>query len=92
MADKIDGVDPNKSNPNNPKQENQAPPDPSNTSSIGQKVEQGVAGIKEGLSEQSNEWEDKQERGIPVHTETNKAESYIKKPSPEEMNTEDQQA
>ena len=61
MADKIAGIDPNVTNPNHPGKD-QAPVDPSNTSSIGQKVEQGVIDTKEGISEQSNEWEDKQER------------------------------
>lgn len=47
MADKISGIDPNVTNPNNPGKD-QAPVDPSNTSSIGQKVEQGVIDTKEG--------------------------------------------
>ena len=61
MAEKISGVDPNVTNPNDPGKE-QAPVDPSNTSDVGQKVEQGVIDIKKGISEQSGEWEDKQER------------------------------
>ena len=65
----------------------QAPPDPSNTSNVGQKVEQGVINIKEGISEQSGEWEDKLERTIPErNAESEKAKNYLKNPSPEEMN------
>ena len=76
------------SNPNNP-QPNDAPPDPSNTSHIGQKVEQGVISKQEGISEQSSAWEDSQERnpaGDALIDE--KAERYIKDPSPEENNIE----
>ncbi|MEJ7684224.1 MAG: hypothetical protein WKG06_41500 [Segetibacter sp.] len=40
MDNKIHGVDPNVTNPNNPGKD-QAPVDPSNTSNIGQRVEQG---------------------------------------------------
>lgn len=91
MAKKIDGVDPNVTNPNNPGKD-QAPVDPSNTSNIGQRIEQGVIDTKEGISEQSSEWEDKQERTIPQDSGINsKAESYIKDPSPEEMNIDDKQ-
>ncbi|MDQ6815553.1 MAG: hypothetical protein M3040_17625 [Bacteroidota bacterium] len=90
MAEEISGVDPNRTNPNNPGK-NQAPVDPSNTSDIGQKVEQGVVDIKEGISEQSGEWEDAQERGIPVNSTKNRVESYLKDPSPEENNTESDQ-
>lgn len=91
MAKKIDGVDPNVTNPNNPGKD-QAPVDPSNTSNIGQRIEQGVIDTKEGISEQSSEWEDKQERTIPQNSGINsKAESYIKDPSPEEMNIDDKQ-
>lgn len=91
MANKIYGVDPNVTNPNNPGKD-QAPADPSNTSNIGQRVEQGVIDTKEGISEQSSEWEDKQERTIPQNSGINsKAESYIKDPSPEEMNIDDKQ-
>lgn len=65
-----------------------APADPSNTSNIGQKVEQGVIDIKEGISEQSSEWEDKLERTIPeMKAVSDKAENYLKNPSPEEMNS-----
>lgn len=91
MDNKIYGVDPNVTNPNNPGKD-QAPVDPSNTSNIGQRVEQGVIDTKEGISEQSSEWEDKQERTIPQNSGINsKAESYIKDPSPEEMNIDDEQ-
>lgn len=89
MADKIEGVDPNITNAHNPGK-NQAPVDPSNTSSIGQKVEQGVIDTKEGISEQSAEWEDRQERWIPFDagTESNRTINYLKDPSPEENNIE----
>jgi hypothetical protein len=56
-------------NPNKPGN-NEAPVDPSSTSHIGTKVETGVASKKECLSEQSSEWEDVQERGIPSQTST----------------------
>lgn len=90
MADKIEGVDPNILNPNHPNKV-EAPVDPSNTSSIGQKVEQRVIEIKEGISEQSNEWEDQEERKVPDRNQLNKAETYLKDPSPEENNTEEEQ-
>ena len=77
-------------NPNNPSG-NEAPVDPSNTSNIGKKVETGVVSKKEGISEQSAEWEDSQERGIPPGAISSKAEKYIKDPSPEEVNHEDAQ-
>jgi hypothetical protein len=89
MDNKIHGVDPNVTNPNNPRTE-QAPPDPSNTSNIGQRVEQGVIDIKEGISEQSSEWEDKLERTIPIkNKESDNVENYLKNPSPEEINPEE---
>ena len=75
-------------NPNNPGKD-EAPVDPSNTSNIGQKIETGVISKKEGISEQSAEWEDIQERGIPGEGISNEAERYIKGPSPEEVNHED---
>lgn len=91
MANKIHGVDPNITNPNNPGKD-QAPVDPSNTSNIGQRVEQGVIDTKEGISEQSSEWEDRLERTVPQNSGiSDKAESYIKDPSPEEMNIDDKQ-
>jgi hypothetical protein len=90
MAEKIGGVDPNVSNPNNPGKD-QAPVDPSNTSSVGQKVEQGVVDTKAGISEQSGEWEDEQERSIRDNSTTTRAENYIKDPSPEENNIEREQ-
>jgi hypothetical protein len=83
MADKIEGIDPNVTNPNNPGKD-QAPVDPSNTSSIGQKVEQGVIDTKVGISEQSSEWEDEQERNVKENAKVDRSESYIKNPSPEE--------
>lgn len=75
-------------NSNNPRPE-EAPADPSNTSNIGQKVETGVVSKKEGISEQSAEWEDIQERGVPSQEVSNEVERYIKNPSPEEVNHED---
>lgn len=70
---------------------NPAPPDPSNTSHIGQKVEQGVISKQDGISEQSSAWEDRDERGIPGDLINDKAGKYIKDPSPEEKNDEDQE-
>jgi len=84
MAEKIGGVDPNVTNPLNPGK-NQAPVDPSNTSDVGQKVEQGVISTQQGISEQSSEWEDVDERNIPSSSGVSEqAEKYIKDPSPEE--------
>jgi len=91
MATEIGGVDPNATNPNN-SAKNQAPVDPSNTSSVGQKVEQGVVDTKKGISEQSSEWEDEQERSLPVNDAANRAENYIKDPSPEEINIDKEQS
>jgi hypothetical protein len=90
MAEKIGGVDPNITNPNNPGKD-QAPVDPSNTSDVGQKVEQGVVDTKAGISEQSSEWEDEQERSIPNNNSGNRAENYIQDPSPEENNIDKEQ-
>ncbi len=90
MDDKIYGVDPNITNPVNPGKD-QSPVDPSNTSDVGQRVEQGVIKIKEGISEQSSEWEDTQERNIPHTGISENAESYIKDPSPEEINIKEDQ-
>jgi hypothetical protein len=90
MADDIKGVDLNITNPNNPEND-QAPVDPSNTSDVGQKVEQGVVDTKAGISEQSSEWEDMQERNIPPSTDETRVENYIKDPSPEENNIENEQ-
>jgi hypothetical protein len=81
--------DANLTNPNNPRKD-EAPVDPSNTSNIGQKVETGVVSKKEGISEQSTEWEDIQERGLPGEGIIDaRAERYIKDPSPEEVNHEE---
>lgn len=86
MSNRIHGVDPNVTNPDNPGKD-QAPVDPSNTSNIGQRVEQGVIDSKGGISEQSSEWEDKLERTIPQNGGIDcEADSYIKNPSPEEIN------
>ena len=90
MENKIHGVDPNLTNPDKPGKD-QAPVDPSNTSNIGQRVEQGVIDIKKGISEQSSEWEDKLERTIPGNSGiSSKGENYLKDPSPEEMNSEEE--
>ena len=78
-------------NPNNPSPY-EAPVDPSNTSNVGQKIETGVVSKKEGISEQSAEWEDIQKRGVPAQDISNEAERYIKDPSPEEVNYEDAEA
>lgn len=69
----------------------QASPDPSNTSNIGQKVEQGVIEIKEGISEQGSKWEDKTENN-PTQKGgvSDKGENYLKNPSPEEKNSQDE--
>ena len=92
MDDKIYGVDPNKNNPENPESD-AAPVDPSNTSDIGQRVEQGVISTHKGISEQSAQWEDTAERDIPAnHGENQRAENYIKDPSPEENNIDEEQA
>ncbi|WP_018616077.1 hypothetical protein [Segetibacter koreensis] len=89
MNNKIYVVDPNVTDPDNPGID-QAPVDPSNTSNIGQRVEQGVISTKEGISEQSSEWEDSQERNIPKSSGiSNKGENYLKNPSPEERNDSD---
>lgn len=91
MDDKIYGVDPNRTNPENP-QPNDAPVDPSNTSDVGQRIEQGVISTHKGISEQSAEWEDQQERNIPTNNlQDSRAESYIKDPSPEEVNIDKEQ-
>ncbi len=91
MDDKIYGVDPNRANPENPGN-NDAPVDPSNTSDVGQRIEQGVISTQKGISEQSGEWEDAQERNIPANSvEGTRAESYLKDPSPEEVNIDKEQ-
>ena len=46
-------VDPSKSH------DGKKPEDPSNTSHIGQRVEQEIISKKEGINLQSSEWEDK---------------------------------
>jgi len=89
MEDKRSGASPNVTNPTNSGQD-QSPVDPSNTSNVGQSVEQGVVKIKEGISGQSSEWEDEQERSIPENSGiSDKGENYLKKPSPEELNPKD---
>lgn len=86
MEKKTYKVNNNTTNPDKPSLD-EAPIDPSNTSNIGQKVEQGIIDIKEGISEQSSEWEDNQERNMPLEENTaidSKGENYLKSPSPEE--------
>lgn len=61
-----------------------APVDPSHTHPEGQPVEQGIIKIKEGISEQSAQWEDQDERDQFKE----KTETYLKKPSPEENTPE----
>ncbi len=39
------------------------PVDPSHTSQVGEKVEQGVVDVHKGLRDLASEWEDNQERG-----------------------------
>lgn len=91
MKNKIHRINPHVTNPDDTGKD-QAPADPSNTSNIGQSVEQGVIKIKEGISEQSSEWEDKLERNIPNNSGiSDKAENDLKDPSPEEKNMEDKQ-
>ena len=85
MNDKIYGVDPNKNNPENP-QPDAAPVDPSNTSDIGQRVEQGVISTHKGISEQSAQWEDRDEREIPKETVVEKkSEDFIRNARPEDL-------
>jgi hypothetical protein len=62
-----------------------APADPSNTSHIGQQVEQGIVSKTKGITEQSSEWEDKKERDTTGESLIiEKADKYLKDPSPEE--------
>ncbi len=89
-SDKQTPSTPNYTNPNNPVR-SEAPPDPSNTSHIGQQVEQGVISKKEGISEQSAKWEDSQEADVPTSQIDPAAEKYIKDPSPEEVNHEERE-
>jgi hypothetical protein len=65
------------------------PIDPSDTSNIGEKIETPIVKRDEGISQQSAEWEDKQERDVPNATIPSEAERYLKDPSPEEMNHPD---
>ena len=67
------------------------PIDPSNTSHIGQKVEQGIVSKEDGITEQSSKWEESQEKSPgddPLIDE--KAERYITDPSPEENSSQDE--
>lgn len=89
-SDKQTPSTPNYTDPHNPVK-SEAPPDPSNTSHIGQQVEQGVVSKKEGISEQSAKWEDRQESDIPGTGISEEAEKYIKDPSPEELNYEERE-
>ncbi len=73
----------------------EAPPDPSNTSNIGQPIEQGVISKKQGITEQSSDWEHLQDSNIPGEGDNSieeKVESYLKNPSPEDMTGSDQPA
>jgi hypothetical protein len=85
---KTDSESKNSFDPNNP-DTNDVTPDPSNTSHIGQKVEQGIISKEDGITAQSSKWEESQEKnpaGDPLIDE--KAERYIKSPSPEENKAE----
>lgn len=85
--DKIYGIDPNKNNPENP-QPNAAPVDPSNTSDIGQRVEQGVISTHKSITDQSAEWEDKDEREVTANRSSNKpSDEEIKNKQPEELDS-----
>lgn len=68
-----------------------APVDPSNTSHIGQNVEQGIISKTEGISEQSSKWEDTEERVEELHNpQSQQQEHYLNNPSPEENTPGDQ--
>ncbi len=66
-----------------------APVDPSNTSHIGEHIDQGIVSKKEGITEQSTEWEKlpEEEATGESYIDPN-ADHYIKSPSPEEKGTE----
>lgn len=70
---------------NNTQPKSDEPIDPSNTSDIGQNVSQGVISTKEGITEQSSQWENEQDSkdGKNTHLDP-KAEQYLKHPSPED--------
>ena len=59
------------------------PADPSNTSHIGQNVEQGVISKNTGITEQSSTWEDAQDE-LDEDLIDPAADKYIKNPSPED--------
>lgn len=80
---KIYGEDSIHTNTINP-QPDDAPIDPSNTSDIGERVEQGVISIHDGISEQSAQWEDIQERNIPNSIAGENSKDYKKNPSRKE--------
>lgn len=90
MDEKRDSVKSNLKEASSLSQDEQ-PLDPSNTSSIGQKVEQGVIDTKAGISEQSAKWEDEQERSSAKNVQENRAKQYAKHPSPEENNIDKEQ-
>ncbi len=72
-------------------QHGEAPPDPSNTSNIGQPTEQGVISKKEGITEQSSTWENEADSNIPGEGDNSvdkQVENYIKHPSPEDANND----
>lgn len=78
-AEPVDNLDPTISHGDKP------PADPSNTSHIGQRVEQGVLSKKEGITEQSSDWEDKPQRDTTGESLIDPAaDKYVKSPSPEE--------
>lgn len=62
-----------------------APEDPSNTNSVGKKVEQGIVDKRKGITEQSSEWEEKQDTNDSSNSLIpDEADKYIKNPSPED--------
>ncbi len=69
----------------NTQPKNDEPIDPSNTSDIGQNVSQGVISPKEGITEQSTQWQNEQDSKDEKNTLLDpKAEQYLKHPSPED--------
>lgn len=85
MPDKNDAGDKNNLSKSST-DEKYLPIDPSNTSEVGDKVETPIVSRDAGISEQSAQWEDAQERGgSTASIIPEEAERYIKNPSPEEM-------
>ncbi len=61
------------------------PVDPSNTSHIGQNVEQGIIDTKEGITKQSSQWENEEDAAdSSTSLFDKKADDYLKNPSPED--------